>query len=68
MENQKIKTEWVRVWKQGFQVTLINKKGYALRLNELKTWDKPLNPRESDPNGKWVEWEAKIQALEELLN
>lgn len=67
METEKIKIDGVTIWKKSFESTLRNKKGFARRLKELKTWDKPLNPKSNDPNFKWAEWAKKVQALEELL-
>lgn len=67
MEKETTTRDRVKVWKESFKEVLRNKKGYSRRLNELQTWDKPLNPKSNDPGGKWPEWAKKVQALEELL-
>jgi hypothetical protein len=68
METTLKKIDRVKVWKESFQTIIKSKEGFKKRLNELKTWDKPLNPKDKDPNFKWAEWARKVQALEELIS
>lgn len=55
------------IWEKAFEVSIGNSKGYAKRLRELLTWDKPIVSKENDTNGKWCEWANKVSALETLL-
>ena len=40
------------IWEKAFEVSIGNSKGYAKRLRELLTWDKPIVSKENDTNGK----------------
>lgn len=57
----------IETWVKAYTITLGNKRNYRMRLWELQTWDKPLNPKDNDPYNKWSEWETKIEALKYLL-
>ena len=55
------------IWEKAFEVSIGNTKGYAKRLRELLTWDKPLTDKANDFGGKWTEWANKCSALETLI-
>ena len=55
------------VWESAYVQTIGNTKGYAARLRELLTWDKPTNEKKNDPLGLWVTWAKKCAALDALI-
>ena len=55
------------IWEQSFELTIGTTKGYAKRLRELLTLDKPIVSKANDRDGKWAEWANKVVALETLI-
>lgn len=67
IEQERI-SQTITRYENAYQVTLGNSKGYALRLKELKDWDKPRHEWIDDNDSAWTIWTCKIIALENLIS
>lgn len=63
----KIMPDFTSTWEKCYVLTKPTLALKKSRLEELKTWSKPLVKKENDTYGHWHEWECKIKALENLI-
>lgn len=57
----------IETWVNAYRLTLRNNNRYAVRLNELLSWDMPTHPKDNDPLNKWHEHQNKCIALLKLI-